>query len=244
MLSAQRVRHALVGTRFDDLRVVEEIDSTNRAARRLADDGTPEGLVIVADHQTAGRGRLGRRWEAPPGTSVLMSVLLRPNLAVADLHLVTAAVGLAARAACGHVGGFLPDLKWPNDLLVGEAKLAGILAEATLGAVVVGIGINVSTAPPGATCVDAVSGRAVGREAVMVALLADLDRRMRHWDRVIGDYRSACATVGRAVLVLTPDGELRGRAQAVDDQGRLLVISETGARVVVAAGDVVHVRPR
>lgn len=243
MISAERVRRGLPTTRFDDIRVVAEIDSTNRAARRLADDGAPEGLVIIAEHQTHGRGRLGRSWDARPGTSVLMSILLRPKLAMADLHLVTAAVALAARAACSEVAGFLPDLKWPNDLLVGDAKVAGILAEASLGAVVVGIGLNVTAAPPGAVSVEAVAGRPVERDALVVALLADLDRRMRHWDRVIGDYRSACATIGRQVLVITPDGEMRGWAEAVDDSARLVVTSDAGCRVVLAAGDVIHLRP-
>nr|MDQ2728591.1 biotin--[acetyl-CoA-carboxylase] ligase [Actinomycetota bacterium] len=121
MLSAERVRSGLLATRFDDIRVLAEINSTNRAARRLADDGAPEGLVVIAEHQTAGRGRLGRSWDARPGTSVLMSVLLRPRLAMADLHLVSAAVALAGRTACSEVAGFRPDLKWPNDLLVGDA---------------------------------------------------------------------------------------------------------------------------
>ncbi len=172
-----------------------------------------------------------------------MSILLRPNVAMADLHLVTAAVALAGRAACSEVAGFLPDLKWPNDLLVGDAKVAGILADASLGAVVVGVGLNVSAAPPGAISVDAAAGRSVEREALAVALLADLDGRMRHWDRVIGEYRSACATIGRQVLVITPDGEMQGRAEAIDDSARLVVISDVGRRVVLAAGDVVHLRP-
>lgn len=242
MLSAERVRSGLLATRFDDVRVMTEIDSTNRAARRLADDGAPEGLVVIAEHQTAGRGRLGRSWDARPGTSVLMSILLRPNLAMTDLHLVTAAVALAGRAACSEVAGFRPDLKWPNDLLVGDAKVAGILAEASLGAVVVGVGLNVSAAPPEAISVDAAAGRTIEREALAAALLVDLDGRMRHWDQVIGDYRSACATIGRQVLVITPDGEMRGRAEAVDDSARLVVVSDVGRRVVLAAGDVIHLR--
>jgi BirA family biotin operon repressor/biotin-[acetyl-CoA-carboxylase] ligase len=242
MLSAERVRRGLATSHFDDIRVMPEIDSTNREARRLADEGAPEGLVLIADHQTAGRGRLGRSWEAPPGTAVLMSIVLRPGLPMADLHLVTAAVALAGRAACSEVAGFRPDLKWPNDLLVEDAKLAGILAEFSLGAVVVGIGINVSAAPPGAVSVEGVAGRAVEREALIVALLDDLDRRVRHWDRVIGDYRAGCATIGRHVLVITPDGEMRGWAEAVDDSGRLVVTSDVGRRVVLAAGDVTHLR--
>jgi BirA family biotin operon repressor/biotin-[acetyl-CoA-carboxylase] ligase len=243
MLSVERVRSGLLATRFGDIQVLAEIDSTNRMVRGLADGGAPEGLVVIAEHQSAGRGRLGRSWDARRGTSVLMSILLRPHLVMTDLHLVTAAVALAGRAACSEVAGFRPDLKWPNDLLVDDDKVAGILAEASLGAVVVGIGLNVSAAPPGAVCVEAVAGRPVEREALVIALLADLDERMRHWDRVIGDYRAACATIGREVLVITPDGEMRGRAEEVDDSARLVVTSDVGRRVVLAAGDVIHLRP-
>src|SRR4051812_27340870 len=106
--------------------------------------GAPEGLAAVADHQTAGRGRLGRAWVAPPGASLLLSVLFRPDLAPERLHLTTAAVALAAAEACEAVAGVLPVLKWPNDLLVGDRKLAGVLAESRLPAVVVGIGLNVN----------------------------------------------------------------------------------------------------
>ena len=124
---------------------VVETGSTNADALAAARAGAPEGLVIMADHQTAGRGRLGRSWEDEPGDSLIVSVLLRPPLAPTQLHRLTQAVALAAKDACSSVGGFRPDLKWPNDLVVGERKLAGILAESIVedgrvGAVVVGMG--------------------------------------------------------------------------------------------------------
>lgn len=248
MLSAERVRSGLGASRFDDIRLLAEVDSTNRVVRAAADGGAGEGMVVIADHQTAGRGRLDRTWEAPAGSAILMSVLLRPGLPATDLHLVTAAVALAARAACSSVGGVLPDLKWPNDLMVGEAKLAGILAEATLptseagSAVVVGLGLNVSSCPPGAVFLQAVGQGPVDPSALVADLLGDLDRRMGRWDQVIGDYRAACATIGRRVRVVTPGGEMVGHADAVDDHGRLVVTSEDAARHVLAAGDVIHLR--
>ena len=152
MLRAERVVAGLSSTRFTNVRVLAEVDSTNRVVRHEADAGVAEGLVVIAEHQTAGRGRLGRTWEAPASSAVLASILLRPGLAPSDLHLVTAAVALAARAACSSIGGVAVDLKWPNDLLAGEAKLAGILAEASRGAVGGGSGLNVATCPPGAAC--------------------------------------------------------------------------------------------
>ncbi|HUI03721.1 MAG TPA: biotin--[acetyl-CoA-carboxylase] ligase [Acidimicrobiales bacterium] len=150
------------GTRFGDVRRFAEIDSTNRYLLDLARQGAPEGTVVVADHQSAGRGRLGRRWEAPPGANLLVSVLLRPDVPLEELHLCTVAVALAAADACAGVSGLVPELKWPNDLMAGERKLAGVLAESLPGApgdggrpraeraraVVVGVGVNVRWPPP------------------------------------------------------------------------------------------------
>jgi BirA family biotin operon repressor/biotin-[acetyl-CoA-carboxylase] ligase len=137
-------------SRFAEVRHFAEIDSTNRYLLDEARSGTPEGIVAVADHQSAGRGRLGRRWEAPAGSNLLVSVLLRPTVAVGELHLCTVAVALAAADACETATGIHPDVKWPNDLVVGDRKLAGILAEALpapagggASAVVVGLGLNV-----------------------------------------------------------------------------------------------------
>jgi BirA family biotin operon repressor/biotin-[acetyl-CoA-carboxylase] ligase len=147
--------------RFTVRRFVD-IDSTQRYALDEARRGAPARLVAVADHQSAGRGRLGRRWEAPPGSNLLMSVLLRPTMPVEELHLCTVVVALAALDACASVAGVDAELKWPNDLMVGDRKLAGVLAEAVAGtppgppiaAVVVGIGVNVRWPPPGSSSDD------------------------------------------------------------------------------------------
>ncbi len=230
-------------TRFGDIRFLESVDSTNRHLIDLAASGAPEGLVVYADHQTAGRGRMGRRWDAPPGAALLVSVLLRPvDLAPERLHLVTAAVALAARDACVELAGFRPDLKWPNDLLVGDRKLAGILATAAPGWVVVGMGMNLSAAPEGAVAAADLAGRPVRRDGLLVALLEGLERWVVDWERVAAAYRRDCATVGRPVRVQLTDATLTGRAVAVDADGRLVVGTAHG-EVRVAAGDVVHLRP-
>lgn len=225
------------------MRRFEEVDSTNRWLLDEARRGAPEGLVAVADHQTAGRGRLGRTWEAPPGANLLMSVLLRPcegpaPLAVDRLHLVTAAVALAGRAAARSVAGVEAMLKWPNDLLVGEAKLAGVLAESALPAVVVGIGLNVGWAPPGAACL----GASFARDDVLEALLVALGERCGRWDEVAVEHRRACSTIGRSVRVELADETFTGVAADVTDEGHLLVDVGVCLRTV-AAGDVIHLRP-
>jgi len=232
------------------------VDSTNRAALDAAHAGEPEGLVVVADHQSAGRGRLGRTWEAAPGSSLLLSVLLRPRRAVGELHLCTAAAALAMADAVHDVAGFAPDLKWPNDLLADGRKLAGVLAEADLGssgavrAVVVGIGINVGAAaiPPDlastATACDVVAGRAVDRRGLLDAFLVHLGPRLDTPDpELVADYRARLATIGARVRVERAAGSVEGIAVDVDDLGALVLEADSGETLTVSAGDVVHLRP-
>jgi BirA family biotin operon repressor/biotin-[acetyl-CoA-carboxylase] ligase len=239
------------------VRRFDEIDSTNTYLREEARQGAPEGLVAVADHQTTGRGRLDRRWESPPGVNLLASVLLRPRCAPEDLHLCTGAVALAAIDACAAVAGATAALKWPNDLLVGDAKLAGVLAEADFSlpppAVVVGIGLNVAWPGPegaGGTCLDDLvpAGLRVDRSALLKRLLAALGARRPLLDDPAGrrtladEVRAHCATLGQDVRIVLPGEEFVGRAVAIDDEGRLLVESDGRPRPVTA-GDVVHLRP-
>lgn len=210
--------------------------STNEVALGLAREGAPEGLVVVADVQRAGRGRRGRTWEAPAGTNLLCTVLLRPPVLS---HLVVAAVALAARDAARAVAGVEAGLKWPNDLVVDDDKLAGVLAETEAGAVAVGIGMNVGWAPPGAARL----GDAVRPADVLEALLEAL----AGWYHQAGEadvaraYRQACVTIGRPVRVELAEETFAGVAADVDHEGHLLVDVGMCLRTV-AAGDVVHLR--
>jgi BirA family biotin operon repressor/biotin-[acetyl-CoA-carboxylase] ligase len=231
ILDEQTRRRLAATTRFGDIRELPEVDSTNRYLRDLARAGAADGLVVVADHQSAGRGRLGRTWEAPPGGALLVSILFRP---AGPGWLVPAAVALAAADACGPE----VSIKWPNDLLVGDRKLAGVLAEADAGAVVVGIGINVAWAPGGAAAL----GPSCDRGRLLATLLENLEQRCDRWDDVAAAYRGRCATVGREVRVEIPGGAVLGRAEAVEPDGRLRVVTANGIRTFSAA-DVVHVRP-
>jgi BirA family transcriptional regulator, biotin operon repressor / biotin---[acetyl-CoA-carboxylase] ligase len=251
-------RSAAASTRFGDVHWVAETGSTNTDLLAAARAGAPEGMVLVADHQRAGRGRLDRRWVAPPGSSLLTSILLRPALAARHLHLVVAAVALGAAEACRDVAGVAVALKWPNDLLVGDRKLAGVLAEVLFDAdevtaVVVGIGLNVNwprdlpaDLAGTATALNHEAGREVDRAAVLVRLLQRLD----HWYATLltGDagratvaaaYRQACATVGRDVTVERGNHALlRGRATDISDDGHLLVVDDDGTVHEIAVGDV------
>jgi BirA family transcriptional regulator, biotin operon repressor / biotin---[acetyl-CoA-carboxylase] ligase len=241
-----------------EIRRLDEVDSTNTYVRDRANRGAPEGLVAVADYQTAGRGRLDRRWESPRGANLLASVLLRPRCDGADVHLCTGAVALAAADACREAAGVEPVLKWPNDLLVGGSKLAGILAEAefsagVLAAVVIGIGINVAWPGPegaGGTCLDDLSGSAqpVDRRLLLERLLGALSARRPLLDEASGraaladEVRRRCATLGQTVRVTLAGEDVTGLATAIDDAGHLVVETTSGPQLVTA-GDVVHLRP-
>ncbi len=241
-----------------DVRWLDQVDSTNTYVRDRVRHGDPAGLVVVADHQTAGRGRLDRRWESPPGANLLASVLLRPDCGAADVHLCAGAVALAGADACRTVAGVDPTLKWPNDLLLDGAKLAGVLAEAefagpSVTAVVVGIGINVAwPGPPeaGGTCLDEAvgSGQPVERRELLDHLLEALGPRCALLEGTDGrralaeEVRQRCATLGQQVRVTLATGEFTGRAASIDDAGRLVVETALGPESV-SAGDVVHLRP-
>lgn len=231
-----------------DVRRLSDVDSTNTVAMQLAREGVSEGLVIVAEHQTAGRGRLGRVWESPAGASLLVSLLFRPAIVPDQAHLLTAAVGLAAAAACADLTGVRPDLKWPNDLLVGPRKLGGILAESDLDgdlleAVVVGLGLNVTWAPgPEAIALSELNSAPVTPDAVLDLLLAELDQRYPALDGVAAEFRERCVTLGQRVHVEVGDGQFEGLAFGLSDEGLLGVETDDGARRWVSAGDVTHLR--
>jgi BirA family biotin operon repressor/biotin-[acetyl-CoA-carboxylase] ligase len=191
--------------------------STQDAAR-----GLPLGSVVVADQQTAGRGRLGRRWDAPPGSALLASFVL-PSRPLASL-----AAGVAAAVACGES----VRLKWPNDLLVDGRKLAGILVEQRGGRCVVGIGVNLTWAPPGAGRLEA------DRDRLLERLKAELERWFAADDsEVLAAWRTWSDTLGRRVRVELPGETFEGWAEDVAEDGSLLV----GGRAVTA-GDVIHLR--
>ncbi|MEP6630265.1 MAG: biotin--[acetyl-CoA-carboxylase] ligase [Lapillicoccus sp.] len=226
------------------------IGSTNRRAAEL---GRP-WRVVVADHQSEGRGRLARRWEAPPGSSVAVSATVpTPEGGTGWLPLTA---GLAVVEAVESVTGLTAELKWPNDVLLpadGGRKVCGVLCEmVTSGSrpfVVVGAGINVSQTReqlpvPTATSLALAGAADADPTALVVAYLGRLAARLGEPAALVREaYRQSCATIGRAVALSLPDGQtLTGAAVAVDDDGRLVVDGPDG-RIAWAAGDVVHARP-
>jgi BirA family biotin operon repressor/biotin-[acetyl-CoA-carboxylase] ligase len=230
------------GTRFTDIRHFDSVDSTNRYLLEEARSGAPDGVVAVAEHQSAGRGRLGRRWEAPVGANLLMSVLLRPDLPPDHRHLAAAVVALAGADAVVAVTGLEPGVKWPNDLLAPDGrKLAGVLAEADADTVVprrppppsgapggsgppivVGIGINVNwpaddaDLPAGlvgaATSLQQQVRRQVDRSEVLESLLRALEPR-------VADLATVSGRIGQA-------GDFRARCCTIGARVRVELTDE------------------
>jgi BirA family transcriptional regulator, biotin operon repressor / biotin---[acetyl-CoA-carboxylase] ligase len=258
-----RERVAADGALWSSLTVVPETGSTNEDLVAAARAGAPEGIVLAAERQTRGRGRLGRQWLSEPGAALTFSVLLRPRAvpqaARGWLPLLT---GVAVVAGIRAETGLDVGLKWPNDVLAGSAKIAGILAEQSGDAVVVGTGLNVAGgppagagrgAPPPPTSLTDLGLASVNRTALLAAILRELEHWYLRWAmaRPAGDavssglraeYLRHCRTIGLDVRVELPGGAiLSGRACDVDSAGRLLVAA--GDRIQpVSSGDVVHVR--
>ena len=242
------------------MEVLETATSTNAVAAEQARDGAPAGLVVVAEHQTAGRGRLDRTWETPARSALTFSMVLRPDVEPAAwtwLPLLTGYVVTKTLTAHGYANA---GVKWPNDVLLGERKVAGILLERVEtpagAAAIVGVGLNVSVTEeelpvPTATSLLIDSGSAPDRTDLLVALLGNLAEAYDVWELGGGDatarlrssYTAECVTIGREVRVEMPSGPpLTGRATGIDESGRLVVDGPDGP-TPVGAGDVVHVRP-
>ena len=235
-LRARALDRALSGDGWR-VEVLAETDSTNAVVAERARAGEPAGLVVVAESQTAGRGRLDRGWVSPPRAGLTFSVLLHPEPPLLAWQSLLG--GVAVARAVREVAEVDAVLKWPNDVLVDGKKLCGLLAEVPVsGAVVLGIGLNVTTRADelphdGATSLRLVGAATVDREPLLKAMLRHLARPAGP-----GDYRALCSTIGRRVRLELPGGAtVEGIADDVDTGGRLIVDG-----TAYAAGDVVHLR--
>lgn len=274
-LGERALQRALIvpGGFWQQLDVRAETGSTNADAAAAGQAGAAEGLVVVAERQVAGRGRRDRQWVSPPRAGLTLSFLLRPGAADAERGWAPAPqrswgwlpllAGVALRETVERLAEVEAALKWPNDLLLstgpGEAKAAGILAEVSGDAVVVGIGLNVTTRADElpettglpATSLQLAGATATDRDPLLRALLRSVARWYAGWREAGGDaemcgllaaYQRDCATIGREVRVLLPNAtEFTGTATTVDSDGQLVVRTSDGERRV-SAGDVLHVR--
>lgn len=244
-----------------EIRVVETTGSTNSDVAALARENAPEGLVLVAEHQTAGRGRLGREWVAPPRSGLSFSMLLRPVVELSRWSLLPLLVGVGVARGVARVCDIAVTLKWPNDLLIGDRKLGGILSERVepivadqRAAAVVGVGLNVTLRDtelpvPTAISLSLANASTTDRDTVLRSVLREVAKQYTQWVKadgdsaaVLPDYREISATLGNQVRVELPSGEVvEGVAADVRADGALIIDGPNG-RQQVSAGDVVHLR--
>ena len=239
----------------DTLHWYSQIDSTNTQAKKLAKQGAPQGTVLVAGNQSAGRGRMGRTFQSPDGQGVYLSVILRPNCAPTELMHLTCAVGVAMVKAVENVCGICPQVKWINDLVVGNKKLGGILTEMSLanGIVeyaVVGIGINCLQEKEDfpaeiadlATSLSLVCGKTVSPQRLAAAMISQLytmaQTLLTEKSQWMSAYKANCITLGKDIQVIRSDCVLPGRALGIDEDGGLVVQYTDGSIQTVASGEV------
>jgi BirA family biotin operon repressor/biotin-[acetyl-CoA-carboxylase] ligase len=239
-----------------DIQVFEQTTSTNDVAEKLARDGVKEGAVVFAESQTKGRGRLGRRWMSPVRKGLWFSILLRPDLHPQETTQLTVISATALRRAFKTLTGLTAEIKWPNDLLLGGRKAAGILTEMSaeldrVRHVILGIGVDanqeVADFPPElrkiATSLRIESGKEISRAELAVEILRELDAdyariRAGRFSEVADEWEAACVTIGRDVTVHIGERQLRGHAESLDDDGALLIRTEHGHLERIIGGDV------
>lgn len=266
-LSERSLQRALMvpGGFVSALRVLPSVESTNTAMLTAAQDGAPHASVLVAEEQTAGKGRMGRTWTAPARSGLFTSILVRPRTPARTWSWLPLLAGLAARDAVARGAQLEIGLKWPNDLVVGagedaDRKLGGILCETVPAeaAVVVGIGLNVTLRAdelpvPQASSLALAGAESTDRDTLLRALLRSFGEHYDRWAKAAGDaeasglaadYRAGCASIGRRVRAELPgERTVTGLATGVDAAGALLVATADQGEVPVGAGDVIHLRP-
>ena len=248
-LFPERIRAALAGADAGPFgahtHYFPSVTSTNDVARKLAAEGAPEGTVVVADWQSAGRGRGGRAWEAPPSAALLVSILFRPTIFSEQSGRMTMVCGLAAAEAVETVTGLSVGCKWPNDLLLGEKKFAGILIETAIQGrdmiwAIAGLGMNVNFRFSGedplsqvATTLFAAAGHTYDRALLLAGMLS----RVQYWYEHVSSqdllqaWNHRCRTIGKRIRLETPDGLVEeGAAEAIDESGALWVRLDNGER--------------
>ncbi|RJQ68038.1 biotin--[acetyl-CoA-carboxylase] ligase [Pseudonocardiaceae bacterium YIM PH 21723] len=262
-LAELRARLTVPAGALSAVDVVDQTGSTNADLVAAAASGAADRTVLIAEQQVSGKGRQQRSWESPARAGLYLSVLLRPaQVPPSRYGWLSLLAGVALADTVSGVAGVSAGLKWPNDLLVDGRKCAGILAEAASGAVVIGIGLNVShsaeelpEAPGGlpATSLQLCDAKTTDRTELAIALLERFTELEHGWRRHVGDpessgllaaYRARCATLGQSVRALLPDGKsIEGVASDIDKDGRLVILTGDGVPAPVSAGDIVHLRP-
>lgn len=259
-ISIKELKSLIKGEIGRDIIYMDEVDSTNSIATGLCERGALHGTVVIADSQTRGHGRLGRAWLSPPGVNIYMSVILKPSMEAKDAVLLTLMAAVACARALSEETGLKVEIKWPNDLMVHDKKLGGILTEARymhgkMTSAIIGLGLNVNggleTLPAyireRATSVKSETGVEQSRVMLIAAILNSMD----YWynilvkagrDLMLEEWRRLTSTLGRPVTVVVGEETLKGLAEDIDDEGMLILRLPSGSFKKIRAGDITHLR--
>ncbi|MDD4496251.1 MAG: biotin--[acetyl-CoA-carboxylase] ligase, partial [Eubacteriales bacterium] len=263
IINAEMIKSGLSDTIFESgIIYTPAVDSTNTAASSMAQEGAPEGTVVIADSQTAGRGRMGRSWQSPPGKGVWMSFILRPELPANEVQTVTLAASVSVAQALERLTGIKPGIKWPNDIILGSRKVCGILTEMNseidrVNYIIVGIGLNFSQ-NEGDFGVDirdtavsmsmhlqkcGVKYKNITRNDIIKEVLASFDEYYEilltsDKGRIITDWRKYSVTLGSRLRVHARNGEYCGRAVDITCDGALIIETDDGSIKNVSSGEV------
>ncbi len=238
----------------------DETGSTNTDAKRFAEEGEPHGTIVVADKQTAGKGRRGRGWQSPSGTSVYFTILLRPDFRPDKASMLTLVIALSVAEAIEELAGIDAQIKWPNDIVVHKKKVCGILTEMAttpemdeIQYVIVGVGVNINHATTGdfpeeirdkATSLKIETGRHINRAALLIRILERFEKNYETFEQTVdlsglqAAYQAHLINVDTEVRVLDPAGEYTGISRGISHSGELIVEKENGEKVSVYAGEV------
>ena len=231
-----------------------EIDSTNTEAKRLAEQGVPDGTLITANYQSAGKGRRGRTWESPVGNAICMSVILRPDIAPVKASMLTLVMALGVSKAIEKVSGLETQIKWPNDIIIHKKKVCGILTEMSaemddIHYVIIGCGINtgsmdVSPEVESKATSLAAEGKQVNRADLVAEVLSCFEEEYKRFLQasnlapLLEEYNSRLVNIGKEVKILDPLQEYLAIAEGINESGELIVTKEDGTKQAVYAGEV------
>ena len=252
-MNLQKIKQSCSSFMGKEIEFYEEIDSTNIRAKNWSQEGAQEGSLVIAEMQNAGRGRMGRHWSSPKGEGIWMSLIVRPHIDIEKISQITILAGLSMCASIREETGLNVGIKWPNDLVVNNKKICGILCEmvkTTEGpAVIIGIGVNVNSKQfpddlPYATSLYLASQKVFSRETIIEKFLSDFEKRYKVYIQTcslvkfIEEYKNLCINLNNEVKIIEKQEEFMGVVKDIDEDGRLIIEKEDGHIRHILSGEV------
>ena len=252
-MNLQEIKQSCSSFMGKEIEFYEEIDSTNIRAKNWGQEGAIEGSLVIAEKQSAGRGRMGRQWSSPKGEGIWMSLIVKPNIDIEKIPQLTILAGLSMCCSIRQITGLDVGIKWPNDLVIHNKKVCGILCEMVKTknelAVIVGIGVNVNSKKfpddlPYATSLYLESNKVVSRERIIEKFLSDFEKKYKLYIQTcslvnfIEEYKNFCINLNKQVKIIERQEEFIGMVRDIDQDARLIVEKEDGSVMSILSGEV------